>query len=155
MSLRSLEYCCCRPDDLPDMTITTSGGGGGGRGGDRRGSQRGGDKSWSRGSVMPTPEKQQMQRGGRGGGGGADWSREFSIICSPTSLVLNAKHSSLLHYVQVVKRLLPLAMIVEAAGDAVATGGNRSVTFPRTMATMLRWSRRLIAGNLPKTLLSW
>jgi hypothetical protein len=35
----------------------------------------GGDKSWSRGSVMPTPEKQQMQRGGRGGGGGSDWSR--------------------------------------------------------------------------------
>lgn len=73
MSLRDLPYCCCKPEDLPDMTITSSGGG---RGGDRRGSQRGmGDKSWSRGSVMPTPEKQQMQRGGRGGGGGSDWQR--------------------------------------------------------------------------------
>jgi hypothetical protein len=49
MQLRDLPYCCCRPDDLPDMTITSSGGGRGG--GDRRGSQRGmGDKSWSRGS---------------------------------------------------------------------------------------------------------
>ena len=53
LSLRDLPYCCCRPEDLPDMTITSSGtgGGGGGRGSDRRGSQKGmGDKSWSRGS---------------------------------------------------------------------------------------------------------
>ena len=54
MGLRDLPYCCYRPDDLPDMTITSAPhGGGGGGGGGRRGSQRGGmggDKSWNRGS---------------------------------------------------------------------------------------------------------
>lgn len=84
LSLRDLDYCCCRPDDLPDMTINRGGGpgSGGNRGQDRRqsrgGSQRGVGDDWNRGASMPN---NQVGRGGRGGGGrggnqgGSEWNR--------------------------------------------------------------------------------
>jgi len=65
LSLRDLEYCCCKPTDLPDMTIQRGGGG------NRRQSRgaRPNESDWTRGSVMPS------QSGNRDGGGGGDWSR--------------------------------------------------------------------------------
>lgn len=52
-----MKVCCCRPDDLPDMTVervaVPDGGGGGRRGGNRR------ESSWQRGAAPPRDSSQR------------------------------------------------------------------------------------------------
>jgi hypothetical protein len=86
-SFRELDVCCCRPPDLPDMTIekgparggastSTRNIGGGGMGGGGGGGGGGGN-SWSRGQAAPPNRRQSgtAQQPQPPGGGGGQWSR--------------------------------------------------------------------------------
>ena len=93
LKFRDLDICCCKPDDLPDMTVSVNHsqggggrrgqGGGGGRGGGGGGGRGGGGGQWGK-EAMPNQNRRRQGQDGGGGGGGDQWARNkvrpFDII---------------------------------------------------------------------------
>ena len=72
MRFRDLDMCCCRPDDLPDMTIKIGGGRGMNRNSSKGGS--GGGGQWGHQSL-PHMERQRSDRRQNNDKGGNQWDR--------------------------------------------------------------------------------